>query len=79
MFRSGLKELMLHRANDLARGRGIALAISMTCSTGLVVEVYLSTWPAVLIAAAVVLLCTWLWFVRPLLTLQRNRGRTADS
>ncbi|WP_061298815.1 DUF6328 family protein [Herbidospora cretacea] len=79
MFRSGLKELMLHRANDLAVVGGIALAVSMTCSTGLVVEVYLGTWPAVLIAAAVVLLSTWLWFVQPLVTLQRNRGRTADS
>ncbi|WP_062435529.1 DUF6328 family protein [Herbidospora daliensis] len=79
LFRSGLKELMLHRANELAVVGGIALAVSMTCSTGLVVEVYLGATPAILIAAGVVLLSTWLWFVQPLLTLQRNRDRIADS
>ncbi|GLX97723.1 hypothetical protein GT755_24485 [Herbidospora sp. NEAU-GS84] len=79
LFRSGLKEIMLHRANELAVVGGIALAVSMTCSTGLVVEVYLGATPAILIAAGVVLLSTWLWFVQPLLTLQRNRGRIADS
>lgn len=79
LFRSGLKEIMLHRANELAVVGGIALAVSMTCSTGLVVEVYLGATPAILIAAGVVLLSTWLWFVQPLLTLQRNRDRIADS
>ncbi|WP_062350069.1 DUF6328 family protein [Herbidospora yilanensis] len=79
LFRSGLKEIMLHRANELAVVGGIALAVSMTCSTGLVVEVYLGATPAILIAAGVVSLSSWLWFVQPLVTLQRNRGRTADS
>lgn len=70
MFRSGLKEVMLHRANRLGVIGGIALAITMTCSTGLVVEALTGPWPATVVAAGVAGLSGWLWFVQPLLSLR---------
>ncbi|MDH2427508.1 DUF6328 family protein [Sphaerisporangium sp. TRM90804] len=79
MFRSKLKELMLHRANRLSVVGGIALALALTCSTGLVVESYLGTLPAALLAGAVAGLSAWLWFVQPLVTLSRHGGSTRDS
>ncbi|WP_248958270.1 DUF6328 family protein [Sphaerisporangium perillae] len=74
LFRSALKELMLHRANRLGVVGGIALAVSMTCSTGLVVEAFLGVLPAALLAGGVAGLSAWLWFVQPLVSLHR-RGR----
>jgi hypothetical protein len=74
MFRSGLKEIVLRRANELALAGGIAIAVSMTCSTALAVEVFLGAWPAALLAGGIALLSGWLWFVLPLVTLHRHRG-----
>ncbi|GAA0393218.1 hypothetical protein Acor_63440 [Acrocarpospora corrugata] len=74
MFRSGLKEIVLHRANELALAGGIAIAVSMTCSTALAVEVFLGTWPAAFLAGGIALLSSWLWFLLPLITLRRHQG-----
>ncbi|GGL12201.1 hypothetical protein Sme01_68770 [Sphaerisporangium melleum] len=74
LFRSSLKEPMLHRANRLGVVGGVALAISMTCSTGLVVESFLGSLPAALLAGGVAALSAWLWFVQPLLSLHRDGG-----
>ncbi|MEO3863535.1 DUF6328 family protein [Acrocarpospora sp. B8E8] len=73
MFRSGLKEIVLRRANGLALAGGIAIAVSMMCSTALAVEVFLGAWPAVFLAGGIALLSSYLWFVLPLLTLRRHR------
>ncbi|GAB3905837.1 DUF6328 family protein [Microbispora bryophytorum] len=70
LFRSGLKELLLHRANRLGVAGGLALAVSMTCSTALVLDALTSPGPAALVGAGVALLCAWLWFVQPLLSLR---------
>jgi Family of unknown function (DUF6328) len=82
LFRSGLKEVMLKRANRLGVAGGIALAISMTFSTGLVVETLAGGWPGALVAAGVAGLSGWLWFVQPLLSLHCatgcRPGRTHD-
>ena len=75
LFRTPLKELMLHRANRLGVAGGIALAIAMTCSTGLVVEAFLGLLPAALLAGGVALLSGWLWFVEPLVSRYRRRDR----
>lgn len=73
LFRSGLKELLLHRANRLGVAGGLALAVAMACSTALVIEALTTTWPAALIGAGVALLSGWLWFVQPLLSLRLVR------
>lgn len=79
LFRSGLKEIMLKRANRLGVLGGVALAVSMTCSTGLVLEVTVGVWPAVVLAGGVALMSGWLWFVQPLVTRYRNRGRISEA
>ncbi|ETK31745.1 DUF6328 family protein [Microbispora sp. ATCC PTA-5024] len=76
LFRSGLKEVMLHRANRLGVAGGAALAISMTFATGLVVEALAGAWLAALVAAVVAGLSGWLWFVQPLLSLRAAGTRT---
>jgi hypothetical protein len=75
LFRSGLKALLLRRANRLGVVGGVALAISMVCSTTLVVDGLTSLWLAVVIAAAIAGLSAWLWFVQPLISLLRARDR----
>ncbi|MFC6087360.1 DUF6328 family protein [Sphaerisporangium aureirubrum] len=72
LFRSALKEKMLRRANDLSLFGGAALAVSMTCSTGLVVESFLGVWPAALLAGGVAGLSSWLWFLQPILDRRRS-------
>ncbi|MET8143950.1 DUF6328 family protein [Sphaerisporangium sp. NPDC005288] len=79
LFRSTLKEMMLHRANRLGVVGGIALALSMTCSTGLVVEAFLGVLPAALLAGGVAGLSAWLWFVQPLVSLARRREGRASA
>ena len=74
LFRSGLKELLLRRANRLGVVGGLALAVSMSCSTALVVDALAGVWPTALIWAFVALLSGWLWFVQPLLSLRRARN-----
>jgi len=68
LFRSGLKELLLRRANRLGVAGGLALAVSMACSTALVMESLTGAWPAALLGAGVAVLSGWLWFVQPLLS-----------
>ncbi|GII31604.1 DUF6328 family protein [Planotetraspora mira] len=79
LFRSGLKALLLRRANRLGVVGGIALAISMVCSTSLVVDTLTGLWPAVVIAAAIAALSAWLWFFQPLVSLLRARDRDQDQ
>ncbi len=79
LFRSSLKELMLHRANRLGVVGGIALAVSMTCSTGLVVEAFLGILPAALLAGGVAGLSGWLWFVEPLVSRHRRRDHAQEG
>ncbi|GII76633.1 hypothetical protein Sru01_16150 [Sphaerisporangium rufum] len=79
LFRSALKELMLHRANLLGVVGGLSLAVSLTCSTGLVVEAFLGVLPAVLLAGAVAFLSCWLWFLLPMISRYRQRKRVANG
>ncbi|WP_214107215.1 DUF6328 family protein [Acrocarpospora catenulata] len=79
LFRSGLKEIMLHRANTLALLGGITIAISMTCSAGLAVLVFLGGRPAAFLAGGIAVLSAWLWFLQPLYTRYRNRGSTTEE
>ncbi|WP_204075604.1 DUF6328 family protein [Planotetraspora phitsanulokensis] len=79
LFRSGLKALLLRRANRLGVVGGIALAISMVCSTSLVVHTLTGLWLAVVIAAAIAALSAWLWFIQPLVSLLRAREGDRSS
>ncbi|MEZ0074794.1 DUF6328 family protein [Planotetraspora sp. GP83] len=79
LFRSGLKELLLRRANRLGVVGGISLAISMACSTSLVVDALTGGWPAAAIGVAVGFLSAWLWFIQPLMSLLRARKRGQSS
>ncbi|GLW05900.1 hypothetical protein Misp01_10300 [Microtetraspora sp. NBRC 13810] len=73
LFRSNLKEKMLHRANELGVAGAVFLAVAMTSSVALVAEVVLNAWPAALFAAAVALTAGWLWLLQPALDLLRLR------
>ncbi|MDF5753191.1 DUF6328 family protein [Spongiactinospora sp. TRM90649] len=73
LFRTGLKERMLHNANGLGIAGALLLTLAMTSAVALVTEVVINSWQATLFGAAVALACGWLWFAQPLLTLYRHR------
>ncbi|GAA5043000.1 hypothetical protein HNP84_002055 [Thermocatellispora tengchongensis] len=79
LFRTGLKERMLHRANELGVAGAVFLAVAMTSAVGLVVEVVLNNWTAALFAAAVALASVWLWLVQPFADLYRFRRGLAGT
>ncbi|MBG0832413.1 hypothetical protein HS041_32420 [Planomonospora sp. ID67723] len=73
LFRTGLKERMLHRANELGIAGAIGLAVSITSSVALVTETVIGGWPAVLFGGAIGLGSAWFWFVQPLIDLYRTK------
>lgn len=73
LFRRGMKEALVHRANVYGMVGTLALAVSMTAATLLVVDYLFGGGILPEITAVVVaLLALWLWFVGPLL--RRARG-----
>ncbi|MEU4836315.1 DUF6328 family protein [Streptosporangium sp. NPDC023615] len=72
LFRTGLKEKMLHRANALGIAGAAGLAIAMTSSIALVAETVINSWPAAIFGAVVALTSLWLWFVQPIIDLYRT-------
>ncbi|MEU6738249.1 DUF6328 family protein [Streptosporangium sandarakinum] len=73
LFRSGLKERMLHRANELGVAGAIGLAIAMTTSVALVAETVINAWPAALFGGAIALSSVWLWILQPIVDLYRSK------
>jgi Family of unknown function (DUF6328) len=74
LFRKGMKEALVRRANVYGMVGTLALAVSMTAATLLVVD-YLFNGPLAVITAVVTAsLALWLWFVDPLLRRARNGG-----
>lgn len=73
LFRTGLKEKMLHRSNTLGIAGLAGLAVAMTSSIALVAETVLNAWPAAVFAGVVALLSAWLWFVQPIVDLYRTK------
>ena len=72
LFRQGLKEPLVHRANLYSLIGTAALAISMTAATLMVVD-YLFAGPLPLItAAATATLAGWLWFIEPIILRAKN-------
>ncbi|MEU4327957.1 DUF6328 family protein [Nonomuraea dietziae] len=76
-FRTGLKEKMLHRANELGVAGAVFLLIAMTSAVALVTETVINNWPAALFAGAVAVSGAWFWILQPLVDLYRNRGNTS--
>lgn len=79
VFRTGLKELMLTRANRLGVAGAVLLLVAMTSGVALVAEVVLNAWPAALFGAAVALTGGWFWLIQPLVDLYRDGGAPAAS
>ncbi|MFI6450328.1 DUF6328 family protein [Streptosporangium amethystogenes] len=72
LFRTGLKEKMLHRANGLGIAGAAGLAVAMTSSVALVAETVINAWPAAVFGGVVALSSAWLWFVQPIIDLYRT-------
>lgn len=72
IFRTGLKERMLHRANRLGVAGAVFLLIAMTSAVSLVAEVALNDPWAVAFGALVALVGGWFWLLRPILDLRRG-------
>ncbi|TNY35875.1 DUF6328 family protein [Thermomonospora catenispora] len=72
LFRRGMKEKLVHRANLYGMIGTSALAVSMMAATLLVLDYLFDGVLPVLTAAALAALALWLWFLDPLL--RRSRG-----
>ncbi|MET8337865.1 DUF6328 family protein [Streptosporangium canum] len=73
LFRTGLKEKMLHRANELGIAGAVGLAIAMTSSVALVAETVINAWPAALFGGVIALASGWLWILQPIVDLYRTK------
>ncbi|WP_433327790.1 DUF6328 family protein [Spirillospora sp. CA-294931] len=67
LFRRGLKEPLVHRANVYGLIGTLALAVSMTAATMMVVDYLFDGLLPVITAACGALLAAWLWFIEPLI------------
>ncbi|MFF5264759.1 DUF6328 family protein [Actinomadura viridis] len=74
LFRLNQKPLLIRRANRFGIGGAVALALAITTSTSLIMKTLISDPAAAITAGAVVTLCSWAWFVQPLLTRRRCRA-----
>ncbi|MEU8149595.1 DUF6328 family protein [Nonomuraea sp. NPDC048901] len=76
LFRTGLKEKIVHRANELGLVGAVSLAVAITAGAALVAEVVLGNWLAIVFGAAAALATCWLWLLQPIIDLRRQA--TAD-
>jgi hypothetical protein len=72
LFRYGHKAVLIKRANQFGIWGAVALAISMTSATALVMHTLVSSWIAVAVGAVVAILCAWAWFGQALLSRRRE-------
>ncbi|WP_067822506.1 DUF6328 family protein [Actinomadura kijaniata] len=81
LFQAGQKPLLIRRANRFGIAAALALAISITAATTLIVQTLTDGWATVATAAVVGLLASWAWFVQPLLTRRAvaRAGRPDDD
>ncbi|WP_240197586.1 DUF6328 family protein [Nonomuraea lactucae] len=75
LFRQGLKETLVRRSNFYGIAGALALAVSMTTATMLVVDYLFDGTVAVVTAALVAVLALWSWFGQPAL----NRSGPAEE
>ncbi|MDX6740135.1 DUF6328 family protein [Actinocorallia sp. A-T 12471] len=74
LFRQGLKEPLVKRANVYGLIGTAALAVSMTTAAWLVIDHLFDGLLPSLTAAGIVLLASWLWFIEPALHRNNNSG-----
>ncbi|MBA9004974.1 DUF6328 family protein [Thermomonospora cellulosilytica] len=74
LFRKGMKETLVHRSNLYGVIGTLALAVSMTAATLLVLDYLFDGVLPVVTAVLVAALALWLWFLEPLLRRTRNGG-----
>ncbi|MBN6055032.1 hypothetical protein JYK22_24055 [Nonomuraea sp. RK-328] len=81
LFRQGLKETLVRRSNRYGIAGALALAVSMTAATMLVVDFLFHSAIGMITAGIVALVAAWAWFGQP--ALDRNRppenGGGSDS
>lgn len=77
LFQQNQKPLLIHRANRFGIAGALALALSVTASTTLIVQTLASDPAAVITAVGVGGLACWAWFVQPLMS--RRAGERADG
>ncbi|MBX6767041.1 MAG: hypothetical protein IRY90_07810, partial [Actinomadura rubrobrunea] len=82
LFRLGQKPLLIRRANRFGICGAVALAVSITAATALIMQTLLSAAVAAVGGAAIAALCAWAWFVQPLLSrgaVLSARGRSGGG
>ncbi|MFG1679455.1 DUF6328 family protein [Nonomuraea sp. NPDC049269] len=72
LFRQGLKETLVRRSNLYGIAGALALAVSMTAATMLVVDYLFHNTMAVITAVFIALLAVWSWFVQPAIDRSAN-------
>jgi hypothetical protein len=72
LFRTGLKEKIVHRANELGLAGAVSLAVAITAAMALVAEVVLGNWLAIVFGAVAALATCWLWLLQPIIDLRRQ-------
>ncbi|HEU5157106.1 MAG TPA: DUF6328 family protein [Streptosporangiaceae bacterium] len=75
LFRQGLKETLVKRSNLYGVMGTVALAVSMTAATLMVVDYLFSGPLAIGTAAGAALLASWLWFIEPARDRRAGGGR----
>jgi hypothetical protein len=65
LFRQGQKEELVQRSNRLGMVGGVALAVSMTAASLMVVDHLFDGVLPVLTAVVIGVLAAWLWFLQP--------------
>lgn len=68
LFRQGQKELLVRRANRLGVMGGVALGVSMTAATLMVVDYLFDGAVPALTAGVLAAVAAWLWFLQPALS-----------
>jgi Family of unknown function (DUF6328) len=76
LFRQGRKEALVKRSNVYGLLGTVALAVSITAATLMVVDYLFSRALAIGTAAGTALLACWLWFIEPALDRRSSRKRT---
>lgn len=77
LFRQGLKEAMVRRANLYGLAGAVALGVSMTAATLMVLRFLLDGPVPLILSGVVAALAMWAWFVEP--ALLRLSGRGGDG
>ena len=78
LFRLNQKPLLIRRANRFGITGAVALAVAITASTALIINTLVTDAASILVGLVVLVLCTWAWFVQPLLS-RRTARRAAGG